>query len=558
MEISQSNKDVASKICHELGILENNRSLLENLWDEIADYHWPGMANTFQLRGHDRQEGQKRTDFILDSAPSVSLRRGAAILNSLLTPAHVWWHRFEAGAPKIKNRRKVRLYFEEVLRRLFKYRGAPEAGFNSQNGQALLSVSGWGTGYICVLRPKDRIGLSYHAIPLSEGYIAQNHEGKVKIFYRRFRLEAHQAADQFGLKKLSDDIQKAVRDGDIYKKFEFIHCIRPRALVDSRRRDAGGYPFESCYIEKQSKTVVEMGGYRTFPIAVGRGDRGPGEIYGRGFGMDSLAPAKTLMDQKRTVLKAGHKAVDPAFVSYHDDVLDSLNIRAGAFNAGGMDAEGRMLVGALPSGDPKIGIELMELEKKDIKAAHQLDLLEIFVEDRTDMTATEVWERRWEKALVMAPWLGLLQEEMYGEGLIPRELDVLESQGVFDDLEIPQELVETGGEYETKFSSAFNRQQRSDEMAGVRKMLDLGANLSQFDPGAMDVLDVDKAMRLAAEGEAVPEDILRSEEDIAAIRESRAKAAAEEQEIRAAPGAAALTKAAAVAGGLAGGRAPKA
>ena len=68
-------------------------------------------------------------------------------------------------------------------------------------------------------------------------------------------------------------------------------------------------------------------------------------------------------EQKKTLLKQGHRAVDPIILVHDDGILDSFNARPGSINAGGVSKDGRALVHTLPVGDVNAGRDMMEDER---------------------------------------------------------------------------------------------------------------------------------------------------------------------------------------------------
>ena len=257
--------------------------------------------------------------------------------------------------------------------------------------------------------------------------------------------------------------------------------------------------------------------------------------------MLALPAIKVLNEQKKTMLKQGHRTVDPILLSHDDGVLDGLSLKPGALNPGGVSAEGRALVHTLPVGNLAAGQELMDMERTVINDAFLVTLFQILV-DTPAMTATEVLERAREKGALLSPTMGRQQSEGQGPQ-IERDIDLLQSQGRLP--EMPDVLREADGEYEIQYDSPLSRSQRSEEAAGWLRTLEAAiayANTTQ-DVSVLDQFDTDIIYPALAEINAVPATWMRGQDAVDQMREQRAKQQQTQQMIDAAPAAAGMMKA---------------
>ena len=127
-------------------------------------------------------------------------------------------------------------------------------------------------------------------------------------------------------------------------------------------------PYASYYMCYDTQTFLREGGYFTLPIAASRYHQGPNEQDGRGVAMDVLPSLKTLDSEKRMFLTQGHRAGAPVLL-LQDDGLMNMNLKPGAQNRGGWSADGKPLVGVLPSGEIQVTETMMGEEKSLINDA---------------------------------------------------------------------------------------------------------------------------------------------------------------------------------------------
>ena len=514
---------------------ESGRSNWESHWEEIAERVIPSYSGIFMSRGEERTPGEKKTEFLFDSTAAIGLGRFASVVDSMLTPANQKWGRFVSSNPELQKIREVRAYFEEVTNIVHKFRYAPKANFQSQNHESFRMLGAFGTGTVFIDRLVGDPGIRYRSIHLGEIYFEENHQGIIDTAYRRFKMTARQINQ-----KWPDNKSKKVKDAKDQDKFTILHCVKPRTDLDPTRKDYRGMAYASYYIIRDDRTLLEEGGYRTWPYPSSRYYKTPGEIYGRSPAMDVLPAIKTLNEEKKTILKQGHRTVDPVLLTHDDGIVDTFSLLPGSVNAGGVSAEGRPLVHTLPIGNVMIGKELMDDERAVINDAFLVTLFQILTEN-PQMTATEVIERVKKKGILLNPTVGRQQSEYLGP-TGEREIDVLQAQGLLP--EMPGVLIEAGGEYNLEYDSPMARSARAEEAAGAMRSIEmtLGIVNATQDPSPLDNYDFDIIIPEVSEIQGTPLRWMKDPRAIQAIREARAKQAEQQQMIEAAPAMAGMMK----------------
>lgn len=533
-------EDVADDIIREYQRLSSERMNWESHWQEIAERVLPMHSRSFNQRTN-MSKGDKRNEFIYDSTAAIALNRFAAILDSLLTPRNQTWHRLTVSDKSLSKDRQVKMYFEEANQVLFKYRYSPKGNFAAQNQHNYKSLGAYGTGSLFIDELYREPGLRYRNIHLGEIFFSENHQGIVDKALRYFPLTARQAFKIWGEKLPTKIIDQLKINPEA--QFYFIHCVKPNDDRDVNRADYKGMPFASYYVSLDEKKLLAVDGFNTFPYAISRYEQAPGEVYGRSPAMDVLPAIKTLNEEKKTLLKQGHRAVDPVLLAHDDGILDSFSLKPGAINAGGISAEGRPLVQALPVGNIAVGKDLMDDERSIINDAFLVTLFQILVES-PQMTATEVMERTREKGILLAPTIGRQQDEYLGP-MIERELDLLNRQGLLPPM--PEALLEAGGEYRVIYDSPLSKTQRAEEAAGLMRTIEMALNVVNVTQNSepLDHFNWDVIVPEISDIQGVPSRWMKDPKVVQAMREQRAQAAQEQSLIQAAPGAAAMVSSAA-------------
>lgn len=484
------------------------------MWQEIAERVIPAYADKFFGNGLGKQtEGEQNTEKMFDSTAAVALTRFSAAMESMLTPRSQRWHRLKTDNPFLWKQKEVRLWFEEATRRLFDFRYSAGANYASQQHEVYNCLGAFGTGAMYIDR-LDAGGLRYKAMHVGELFFLENHQGVVDTAFRVFTMTARQAAQKWPLDSLPEKIQQAV-EKDQDETFDFLHVVTPRSDVDPTKADYRGMDFASYYVALAGKTLLAESGYRSFPYAISRYTTAPGEIYGRSPAMLALPAIKTLNEEKKTLLKQGHRTVDPVLLTHDDGVLDGFSLRPGAINPGGVSMDGRPLVHALPVGNLAVGKDMMDDERLVINDAFLVTLFQILV-DTPQMTATEVLERAREKGALLSPTMGRQQSEFLGP-MIARELDVLMRQSLLPPL--PGVLIEAQGEYKIEYDSPLSRAQRAEEAAGISRLMQVAVEVAANtqNPEPLDHFNWDVIIPEMADIQGVPERWMRSMDEVQAL-----------------------------------------
>jgi len=535
--------NIANDIVKRYDKLDGELGNWRSHWEQIAERVLPRYSTYMAANaGQQQTRGNQRTEHMFDATAALGVERFAAAMESMLTPRSQRWQRLRPSDPALAKDRETKLYFEEATRLLFKYRYAPKANYASQQHEAYIGLGTFGTAGLLTERNQRYGGLRYTAVNLREIAFDMSVQGHIDTAYRKYSLTARQIQQRIDggvFDRGPKDLEKFLKQTPD-KTFMIVHCVRPREEVDKDRVDFMGMEFASYYVLYDEKIVLKEGGYNTFPYAISRYVTGPGEIYGRSPAMLALPSIKVLNEQKKTMLKQGHRVVDPVLLSHDDGVADTFSMRPGAMNPGGVNAQGQRLVHELPTGNLAAGQELMDMERSVINDAFLVSLFQILVETPA-MTATEVLERAREKGALLSPTMGRQQSESIGP-MTEREIDLLNQQGLLPPL--PPALVEADGEYEIEYDSPLTRSQRAEEAAGWLRTLEAAiahANTTQ-DLSVLDHFNTDVIYPQLAEINAVPPSWMNSEKTVAALRQNRQQQQDVQQAIEAAPAAAGVMK----------------
>jgi hypothetical protein len=527
------------------GQMENDRKTFETHWEEVAERVLPRRRGFKNPIDFEPIQGEKKSEKIFDSTALLALERFSAAMESMLTPRTQQWHTLAAMDQDLAEDVEVKKYLEHVAKLLFSVRYSPRANFASQANEVYMDLGAFGTGGMYIDDDLGR-GIRYAAIPLEQLYFACSQYGDIDLVHRDFTMSARAAYQKWGDK--CPQVIKTAAEKTPMKQFRFIHCVKPREEYDQNRKDYRGMPFASVYVCVADSSIIAEGGYRTMPYAISRYVTSTKETYGRGPAMTVLPTIKTANEMKKTILRAAQKIVDPPLLLTEDGLLRAFDMRSGAMNYGGLDAQGNEIVKPFNSGARvDIGEELLMAEQKTINDAFLVTLFQILV-DAPQMTATEAMLRAQEKGALLAPTMGRQQSEFLGP-LIQRELDILAAADQLPPM--PEKLLQYGGEIKVEYESPIVRAQKAEEGVAIMRTLEALTPLAQVDPSVMMVFDAPKVARALAEINGFPAKSMRSDEEVEALKEQQANQQQAAQLLEAAPVISQSAKSMAEAGAIA-------
>lgn len=528
------------------------RAPYESEWRRSAAYCLPTQFHLWQTVG--ASPGQPNNpsstvSFAHDSTARKAVPKFTTICHRLATPKSQVWHKLTASNRDLMRVRSVQLYFGELNRALWQARYDAKARFSAAQTLHYTSQGVYGTGVKFVTQRRKtplspRSGLHYRNVNLRDVYVLLDEEGNVDTVFRDIWLTARQAEQKFKKERLPSRVTAELSkpNPSETEKFHFIHCVLPREDYDPGRMDAKRYPLASVYVGVEEKVLMDdPSGYSSWPYIVSR--HFPDEVYGVSpaqFAREAIGSANAM---KKTLLKQGQKAVDPVLIGFDDGIVNGrVDMRPGAYNPGGVSADGRKLIQSLEVGRVDIGAELLQAEQRDIEDAFFVKLFQILV-DTPEMTATEVMERVAEKAALLAPTM----EQMQSEDLAPmieREIDVLDALDMLP--EMPPELVEAEGDYEVQYTSPLAKSQRAEEVSGFVRIVEMATAAAQAtgDTKPLRRINFDRAIPDIADILSTPPEWLHSDDEVDAKAQDDQQTQQIDQMAKAAPAVAGVMKAA--------------
>ena len=520
---SKSTTDLA-KLRRRITDMDTQRQPWISVWEEIAKYVSPGRGIFDQ---QEPNKGQRKDQHLLDPTPLQALHvLGAGMQGGLTSPSRPWF-RLGVTDPELADNGPVRLWLDDVERRMTHVLGQSNV-YNCLH-TLYAEVGAFGTGAMLVEEDIASV-VRGRTMTVGEYYISYTASGLPETFARVFWMTASQMAEEFGRESLSDAASNALENERVARWFRVCHWIGPNVDYKESVTLSGNLPILSVYWEEsQTDKPLRVSGYEEFPVMAPRWEVVGSDFYGRGPGWGALGEAKTLQEMRFDYLVAQKMGIQPP-------VVGSLGLRKARVNLepGGVtfmdDANGvfRPVYQVRP--DIPGQLQAMSDSRDMIKTTFFADLfLTIIMSGNRDMTAREVEERHNEKMMMLGPVLERLENELLNP-LIGRVFTLMDRRGLIPPP--PEEL--EGRELKVEYISTLAQAQQMVGLGGIDRLAQFVGGIAQFKPDVLDKFDADEATDQYARALGTPASIVVSDDVVAALRQQRAQQQQQQQQMVAA------------------------
>lgn len=495
--------------------LKQERTSFEAHWRDLAEYCLPRKGR-FQLT--DTNRGEKRHQKIINSVGLRSVRTiSSGMMAGLTSPARPWF-RLTTHDQGLAERGDVKDWLHQVELRV-------REKFNRSNLYNILpgvykELAVFGTASMAQLEDPEET-FRFYPFTIGSYWLALDHTLRPDTFARQLRMTARQMVQQFGLKAVSQTVRDAYNTGRLEQPFDIMHYVTRNDERDAELVDNQNMPFRACYWEQASSDTdrhLLTEGFNEFPILAARWDVTGEDIYGSSPGMDALGDLRAIQLQEKRKAQAIDKLVDPPMVadaairSNRPSLLPaSVTFVPGLQNNGGFRPayEIRPDIGAL--------MEDIQAMEKRIESAFYSDLfLLTAMSDRRDVTATEIAERHEEKLMALGPVLERLNDELF-DPLMDRTMSIMFRSGQLP----PAPAVLQGQELKVEYINMLSQSQKLIQSTGTERFFAFAAQVLTVAPESAAKVDFDQMLDEYANDVGVAPKIVRSDDDVAGLREAQ-------------------------------------
>lgn len=527
--------------------LENERSSFLPHWRDLGDYILPRRPRFFIT---DTNRGERRSQKIIDSTATQAARTlRSGMMSGLTSPARPWF-KLTTPDPQLAEFGPVKFWLQDVANRM-------NTVFLRSNLYNMLPIvygdlGVFGTAALFVEEDFSDVIRTY-ALPIGSYSFGNDDRLQVKVCFREFRMTVRQVVNKFAQldkngKPIFENISESTKNQWGAKNYEswvnIVHIIKPNekwnpANPFSKRylsiyyergasRPQGGINTQGATID-EGKFLRESG-FNHFPILAPRWEVTGEDTYGTSCpGMIALGDIRQLQTGEKRSLQAIEKKVNPPMIAPTALKRVKSSILPGDITY--ID-EREGLKGFRSAHD--VNFQVSELEEKQNQARTRIT--RAFYEDlflllsrttRREITAREVEEVHEEKLLALGPVLEQLNQDLL-DPLIDLTFEFMLKQGLIPPA--PPEL--EGVKLKVEYVSIMAQAQKLIGIGAVERFASFAGNLANGVPSVLDKIDTDQMVDTYGDLVSVPPGIVRSDEEVAEIREQRQRArqAAEAEE----------------------------
>lgn len=502
------------KCIKRLSALKSKRSTHENDWRDCFDLTFPERGGGFTSDVVDANQVRAKIAARLDSTGTDSARTLASALMSGMTPANSRWFALDVGDETDEERQWLDASADTIWENIH------AANFDAAGFECMLDVApaGWCVLFTDINRMLGG-GYAFEQWPIAECYVASTRQdGRVDTIYRKYSISAIQAAETFGLTKLSAKTQDKVRNKPD-EMVEFLRVIEPRNGYLEGGKFSKNMPFASLDIEVGEKHTVREQGFEEFPCSVPRWTLIPGSHYAMGPAFHALPDMLELNDLVRMEKAAADLAVSGMWIAEDDGVLNPKTVKVGPRKiivANSVDSMKELKSGA----DFNVSFTIKAQLQAQIRKVFMADQLQ--PQDGPAMTATEVHVRVGMIRQLLGPVYGRMQSEWL-QTFVERCFGLAFRAGVLGQ---PPETLRNR-EFHVRYISPLARAQRLEDVAAMDRVEAGLIQKASVMPEILDVYNFEEAETLRAQYLGVPGKVMRTDKELLAIRKQRTDAQAQ-------------------------------
>lgn len=534
-----------------LNMLRSWRQSWVNHWSLLETYILPRRGifiNSAQPTPNSMIRGIAINQAIVDPTGTYAMRRCAAgIMSNEMSPSRQWFKLKPALFDREQAPPEAIEWFEEVEDRMDTVMG--RSNFYQEAAQLFEDLVTFGTAPMIIYEDDEDLIRCYTPC-CGEYFLSSSSANRVETMGRLFVMTVSAIVEMFGLENCPPEVQDLWRDKGGALEIEKLvaHMIEPNSPINlpGMGEDAGVVPGGFAWRESywiwgaSSEWPLSLAGFHDQPHLCPRWAVTSNDAYGRSVGMDVLPDIIQLQVETSRKAEAIEKMVRPPMLASIDMRNEPASILPGKVTyVQALSADKGMRPAFTVNPEIREMMEDIAATQLRVKEGWFNDLFAQLEQVTKQMTAFEVSARNQERLQVLGPVIERLQNECLAPA-IKRVFRIMERKGVLPPLPPSLHGIPIGVQYVGVLALA----QKAAKTASLERFAQVMNSQQQLHPEAGDLWSIDAWAAEYAEDLFLPKNILRPPQEVAALREARAKQAQAQGAIQAAESAAKIGQAA--------------
>jgi hypothetical protein len=484
---------------------------------EIARYTQPRLSRWLSGKNND---GDQLNNKLLNARGTWSSNILANGMHSGMASPSMPWFKVTTEDPDLSEFQEVKEWLAVVEDRLYSF--FARTNYYTASKSTYMQLGLFGTSAKLMIENEAAGGAVNYPLSFGEYWIGLDEALNANTLLRRVDMTTIQLVERFGLEKLPQQIKDLYARGDYQTAHECYHLIEPNNNQAWGRQDAMNKPFRSYYWLAQSQDgFLRISGFEERPFSAPRWEVTGTDTWGRSPAMDALPDLRALQLMELRKSQAIEYGVTPPLVgptslgNSHVSLLPrSITTMAN------VDKDSFRPIWQIDARMIEYISRDIELLEQRIDRGFNADLFNAI----TNMPGVqprnieELARRNEEKLTQLGPVIDRNQNEQLRVD-IDRAYGILLRGGYIPDP--PEEIAETPLRLE--FIGILAQAQRLLGVGSIERGVAFIGNLAAAYPDAADKLDVDQTIDEYTARVGMPPKTIRSDDQVAKLRESRAQ-----------------------------------
>ena len=517
-------ENIRTRCAKRLEGMKTARAPFEPEWKDVARH-----AATARSRFLNSETNQRRRNSRLLNEHGIFAFRTltGGMTSGLSSPSRPWFSLRSYDADLMEDD-GVKAWLSDVERRMYaflastNFYGAAKTGYGEMG---LFGTEG------CVMVEHPTRGAVCHALTAGEYWIACGDTTEPDTLYRRAPMTVAQAVQAFG-DAVSPSVRGLYDSSNYHSIVPVFQAIEPNRERAGDRVDKRNKPWRSLYWDENdgSGRLLRDSGYDEQPFWAPRWDTVGADVYGYSPGMDALPSLRELQLQMRRRNEAIDHLVKPEKI-----VPTGVKLTGQPGNivtAASVDRDQIIVPYQLPWQVVEALAREIDRCKEQIDRASYADLF-LAITNMPGIqprNVEEIASRNEEKLTQLGPVIERVNNEKL-EIAVDRVFGIMLRGRLLPP--VPEAL--KGVDLKVEFVSILAQMQRMVGLGQIERTAGFVGNLAGAFPEAADKLDVDAMIDEYAERAGAPGKIIRTAEQVGALRQQRQQAQAMQQMAAAMP-----------------------
>lgn len=509
-------------------------------WIAVAEAMYPvalpGLMDARSKANQGVLEPVRSTNYVQEQ-----LKKGASGFSVHMTSAARKWFEIasalpaQTSSPQQDGLDKGLEVLTDAVREVF-----AASGIYAQLDKLYEHLLAFGTGCMLVLPERRASGYRLvRAVTLRFGTYALGigADGLVNRVSRRFEFTASQLADSFGLERLPPSLRVEVLSGKGSNTRIEVTCLVEPNHVDGRPDEIATLAslgeemiYRACYWANWSEPgyeLLDVRGVPINPIVAPRLEKEHGDVWGRGRGLDALPGARALAALREDAINIAGNIADPALVVDVSLQGYPLRLERGGITYWPMGDGKSPTAPAVPVPQSLAGLAELQQDIRseiaDTLLVTRFAVIDALKANPGVKTATEVEQLVRENLGLLGPIVTGLDHELLDPlvgAVATLTLQAAQEMGLSLDVLSP---VLTQG-LKIVYVGEIHQAMKAGNISAITGLTGYIGTLMQVtqSPAVTDSLDADRAIRDFAESVGASKLLLKSPDEVAAIRQARA------------------------------------